>query len=240
MQLFDVISQQRRMRILGVSLSVAGEAQLEVVTCAAFAACDQADYLIVTNKAGLQQGLYIDKDAAGVLPTAAEFLALANQVPITIVTGDLAADVGAALALALTLADVTATDNTDGTVDILQDVYGDCENIVSAKADGSATPDSFSVAVSNEGVDAEMSLGSDCSVVQDEAGVFVLTFSEPFELAPQVGIISKTDNLVGKVVASSKLSVTIGLDLVTSGAAADGLFSALILGSDSADSLRNG
>lgn len=95
------------------------------VTCPATAAATQGDYFILYNPAGLSTAFWLDIDSAGTVPTGADFLAATARVKVSIVAGNTAAQVGAALqAAAATFQGYVATDNSDGTVTYVQTLLG--------------------------------------------------------------------------------------------------------------------
>lgn len=228
---FEVVSPQFLPRMLYFGIA-AGEVQVETVTAPSFAASAQADFLVISNVDGTKEALWLDKDADGTEPTAAEYLACPIRSQVAIVTGNTAAQVAAAIVAASQLANITLLDNTDGTFDVTQDVYGDCENIDVKNADGSGAG-SISSAVGTEGADPVVENGKfDAVVTQASAGLFTVTFDKPFLVAPEVGVTVKTDNRVARVVSSSVSAVVIDIQNLSGGASIDGSFSLIVLGSD--------
>jgi len=233
---FVTRSPQYRPRLLSFGV-VTGAAQVETITCASVAGSTQADFVVIYNQAGESEALWLDIDADGTEPTAAEYLAADVQTIVSVSTGGTAADVGTAMAAAVTIADVTIVDNLDGSFSATQDIYGDCSDAVPYDADGSGAG-SITVAVGTQGVDASMGNGKyDATIAQTAIGVYLITFDNPFLRAPEVGFTSKSDNRVGRVSASAVGSVTIEVSNLVGGATANGNFSLLVLGSDNADAI---
>lgn len=231
---FEVESTQYKPRMLSFGVTH-GEAQVETITAPAVAAATQGDFIIVYNQAGLSEALWLDIDAAGTAPTAAEYLACDAKTMVSVSTGDLAADVAAAIVAAATIADVTFLDNLDGTITVTQDIYGDCSNAVPYNEDASGAG-SISVAIVTEGLTAALGFGKfDATLSQTAIGVFTLTFDQPFLRAPEVGATVKTDNRIVRVTSSAVGSVALEVQDLSGGAAADGNLSVIIIGSDSKD-----
>lgn len=95
------------------------------LTAPAFAGTAQADYFTFQLPTGETYAVWLDKDAAGVVPTGAAYVAAQNKVMASIVTGDTAAQVAAAIATALGAVAIDILDNTDGTLDFTQQTMGD-------------------------------------------------------------------------------------------------------------------
>lgn len=233
-QVYEVESTQYRPRMLSFGIT-AGAAQVETVTLPAVAGATQCDFIIIYNQAGESEALWIDIDADGTEPTAAEYLAADVKTVLSVSTGESAADVGAIFAAAVSIADVTVVDNLDGTVELTQDIYGDCEDAVPYDEDASGAG-SISVAVDTDGLDAALGEGEfDGSVAQSEIGVFVVSFNKAFLRAPEVGATVKSDNRVVRVTASAVGSVSLEVQDLSGGAAADGDLSLIVIGSDHPD-----
>lgn len=236
MMTFVTASPQYRPRVLYFGV-VAGAAQSEVLTFANAAGSTQADFVVIYNQAGESEALWLDIDADGTEPTAAEYLAADVQTMVSVTTGDSAADIGTAAAAVISIADVTVTDNLDGTLDLVQDIYGDCSDAVPYDADGSGAG-SIGVSVATDGLDASMGNGKfDGTIAQTAIGVFTVSFDNPYLRAPEVGVLSKSDNRVIRVTSSLVGSVTLEVQNLSGGAAADGNFSLIVLGSDASDAI---
>jgi hypothetical protein len=231
---FNMDSPQFRPRLIQFGV-VSGAAQVETVTAPAVAAATQADFIVIYNQAGASEALWLDIDADGTPPTAAEYLAADVQSIVSVETGDTAAEVAAIMVAAITTADITVVDNLDGTFSITQDVYGETSSAVPYNEDASG-PGSIAVVVDIEYLAASLGNGQfDGSVSQVEVGTYVISFDNWFLRAPEVGVTSKSDNRVGRVAASEVGSVTIEMQDLSGGAAADGDFSLIVLGSDHPD-----
>lgn len=233
---FDILCPQNRLRSLYFGVT-SGAIQVETLTFPAEAAATQADFVVVYNQAGESLAAYIDIDAAGVEPTADAYVNADYQVAIAVTTGDTAIQVAAAFeTAAAALPDVTFSDAAaDGTCLVTQDLYGDVSDAEFYDADGSGAG-SITGVVGTQGVDVSMNNGKfDGSVVQSALGTFVVTFNQAYLRAPEVGVTVKSDNRVPRVTASAVGSVTIELQDLSGGAAADGNFSLLVFGSDTVD-----
>lgn len=231
--LFPLESPQYLPRMLYFGASH-GEAQVETITAPAVAAATQGDFILIKNQAGQSEALWLDIDADGTAPTADEYLNADIQTMVSVATGDDEIDVAAAIVAASTISDVTLTDNLDGTIEMSQDIYGDCDNAAPYSEDGSGAG-SISVAVDQEGVDASMDNGNfDGEILQESIGVLVISFNQPFLRVPEGGITVKTDNRIARISAADVESITVEINDL-SGNPADGDISALICGSDRAD-----
>jgi hypothetical protein len=91
----------------------------------------QADYIVVSNVAGVTVAVWLDIDAAGTTPTGAKYVAADYKVEVDIATGASAITNAGAFESALdgeaNYTNVTTTDNSDGTITLLQDVVGACD-----------------------------------------------------------------------------------------------------------------
>lgn len=231
---FDMKSPQFRPRLLSYGVTT-GAAQVETVTAPAVAGATQADFIVIYNQAGSSEALWLDIDAAGTAPTATQYTAAGTKTKVSVVTGNTAAQVAAAIVAAITLTGITVVDNLDGTFSITQNVYGACSDAVPYNAAGSGAG-SITVAVGTQGLAASLGEGKfDGTIAQTVAGTYVITFEKQFLRAPEVGATVKTDNRVARVTACLISSVTIETQDLSGGAAADGNFSLLVLGSDHQD-----
>lgn len=232
---FPIESPQGRMRMIPFRVTF-GAADLQVLTVPAFAGMAQAAFLMFENVAGLKVAAWFDKDADGTLPTADIFNTAPVKVQVPVVTGDTAADVAAALVTALgaSLANVTITDNTDGTIDFLQDIYGETPVIGEYTADGAAGP--FTVSVTTAGVDPTLTAGKfDATIAQASAGLITITFNEPFARVPEAAVLCITDNMIGRITAITEFLVTVETLNVTSGTTTNANYSMIVCGSDAKD-----
>lgn len=233
---FVVESPQYRPRILQFRATT-GAAQVETITMPATAAATQADFVVIYNTDGTTEALWLDIDADGTEPTADEYLNADIQTIVSISTGDDAADNAVIFAAAVTIADVTVLDNLDGTVTLTQDVFLACADAVPYNEDASGAG-SIGVAVVTNGVTPILGNGKfDASIVQSATGTYVITFNENFLRAPEAGVLSITDNRVPRITAVDSFSITIETQNLSGGAAANGSFSCLVLGSDSPEAL---
>lgn len=235
-QTFDALCPQNRLRSLYFGVTT-GAIQVETLTFPAQAGATQGDFVVIYNKAGESLAAYIDIDSAGIVPTASAYVNADYKVAIAVATGDLAADVAAAFAaVAVALPDVTFDDSAaNGTCLVTQDIYGAANDATFSNAAGSGAG-SITGVVGTQGVDVSMNNGKyDGSIEQTALGTFVVTFNQIFARIPEVGVTVKTDNRVARVTNSALGSVTIELQNLSGGAAADGNFSLLVFGSDAVD-----
>jgi len=231
---FDMNSSQRRPRLLSFGV-VTGAAQVETVTAPAVAGATQADFIVIYNQAGASEALWLDIDAAGTAPTAAAYTAATTKTKVSVVTGNSAIQVAAAIVAAITLTGITVVDNLDGTFSITQNVYGACSDAVPSNAAGSGAG-SITVAVGTQGLDSSLGEGKfDGTITQTVAGTYVITFENNFLRIPEAGLTVKTDNRVGRISACTISAITIDMQNIVGGATADGDFSLLVLGSDDPD-----
>lgn len=236
-QTFFTESPQYRPRMLYFGVTT-GEVQVQTLTFPAAAGATQGDFVLVSNHAGQTEALWLDIDGDGTVPTADEYVNADFKTLVAVTTGDSAADIAAAAEAASQLPDITIVDNLDGTLEITQDEYGVTAVAVPYDADGSGAG-SITVTEDNAGVEPAIGNGSpDATVEQTAVGTFVVTFAENFLRAPEVGVTSKTDNRVPRVTASTIFAVTIEMQNLSGGAAADGNFSLIVLGSDAKDSIE--
>lgn len=132
-----------------------GIAEVVTLTCPAFAAAAEGDFIILTTKAGVSYAIWLDKDAAGTTPTGPLFTACTHKIKVGIATGDNAIAVAGKFK-----ADVeadtnwagfaTITDNGNGTLTITQTAKGTATNPVRKNAAESGNGN-FSFTVSPEG-----------------------------------------------------------------------------------------
>lgn len=233
-QTFDIDCPQKRLRMLQFGVTP-GAAQVETIDAPAVASATQADFVVIYNKAGESEALWLDIDANGTAPTAAEYTAANVKTKVSVATGDTAIVVAAAMVAAITIADVTVVDNLDGSFSLTQDIYGDCSDAACYNANGTGAG-SIVATVDVNGVDVSLGNGKfDGVATQTAIGVMTITFNQQFLRAPEVGVTSKTDNRVPRVTACTISAVTIEMQNLSGGAAADGSFSLLVIGSDTAD-----
>ncbi len=135
----------------------------------------------------------------------------------------------------------TAMDGqTDITSTVLSNVVSAAnteDGVVTAPADG-VPATGFTLAVVQAGVDAGLNNGKfDATVTQSDPGVYVFVFEKNYGRVPEVGVLSKSDNRVPRVSAIDRFGVTIEMQDLSGGAAADGGFSLIVLGSDALDAI---
>lgn len=233
---FAVQSPQFRPRIMQFNVTT-GAAQVETVTLPATAAATQADFIVVYNTAGQSEALWLDIDADGTEPTADEYLNADIKTVVSIATGDADTVVAAAFAAAVTIADVTVLDNTDGTVTLTQDLFLACSDAVPYNADASGAG-SISVAGGTQGVTPTMANGKfDATIVQTAVGTYEITYKLPYLRAPEACVLAITDNRVPRITGSTNFKLTVEMQNLSGGAAANGNFSCIVLGSDSSQEL---
>jgi hypothetical protein len=229
-------SPQYRPRMLYFGVT-SGARQVQTLTFPATAGATQGDFVLVYNEAGQTEALWLDIDGDGTAPTADEYVNADFQTVVAISTGDTDAQVAAAAEAASQLPDITIVDNTDGTLTVTQDVYGPTSEAIPLDADGSGAG-SITVAEDVAGLLPVVGNGSpDATIEQTAVGTFVVTFAENFQRAPEVGATVKTDNRVARVTDSTIFAVTIELQNLSGGAAADGNFALIVLGSDAKDAI---
>lgn len=93
----------------------------QTITCPTAAGAAQGDYFYFTKPDGVKSAIWLDKNAAGTAPSGANYVASTNKVKASIVTGNSAIQVGAAVKSAMAsaaIAGVSVTDNLDGTLTI--------------------------------------------------------------------------------------------------------------------------
>lgn len=117
-----------------VTIDAVGTGSFETftLTCPAFAAAAQADYLSFSEPGGVTFAVWLDKDAAGTPPSGAIYTAATQKVEVDIVTGNTAAQVAAAVKAALE-ADVDfvefdITDQGSGVLLFTANVLGNATN----------------------------------------------------------------------------------------------------------------
>lgn len=96
------------------------------ITCPAFAAAAQADYIHFTMPDGVTVAIWLDKDNDNTNPTGAVYVAAVEKNQAEIATGNTATQVAAAVVAALAIlgpendgiAGLVVTDNLNGTIDL--------------------------------------------------------------------------------------------------------------------------
>lgn len=237
--LFAVTSPQFRPRMIPYSVSL-GTFEVQRVTAPAVAAATQADYFVLSNIDGETAAVWLDIDADGTVPTGAAYVAADYQIEVNVATGDDATVVAAAIVLAMstTFPKITITDNVNGTIDFTSTVTGNVAAPARHNADDSGNG-SFVVATQTAGVAAALGAGKfDGNLAHTAAGVYVITFDQPYVRVPECGILTITDNRVGRVSAVDVFSITIDIQNLSGGASIDGAFSLIVLGSDAKDAVE--
>lgn len=137
-------------------------AEVTNTTWPTFAASAQADYLHITDKAGVTYALWLDKDAAGTAPSGVLYTAATHKIKVSIVTGGTAAQTAAA-ARAAAVANVTfAAAFTTGSV--LTASFTITQNTSGAVADPAPKTEndggagSIAVSVTTTGADGSINL----------------------------------------------------------------------------------
>ena len=137
---------------------VADEGALEVqdITCPATAGATQGDFFIISNVAGDTVAVWLDIDADGTAPNGTAFQAADDAVEVNIATGNTAAQVAAAVILALgeTLADATISSGGTGVVRVTQDLMGNTDAATTSNAAENGAG-SFSAATVTAGADSQ-------------------------------------------------------------------------------------
>lgn len=134
--------------------AVADEGEYEefTATLPTGAGAAQADYLYLSAPNGDTYAAWLNIDGDDTEPTGANYTGADNQVEVAITSADTAAQVAGKLVTALgAIADLTITDNTDGTVTFTYDLLGDQPDADTFSADDMASG-SISVAIDNQGV----------------------------------------------------------------------------------------
>ncbi len=127
---------------------------------------------------------------------------------------------------------INSTVATD-TVSVVNIEHGE----VSVPVDGTPAT-GFTFTVTQGGVDAGLGNGIfDATLTQEDAGVYVFVFRKEYARVPEVGVTTKTDNLVPRISAIDRFGVTIEMQDVSGGAAANGGFSLIVIGSDATDAI---
>lgn len=233
---FAVQSPQYRPRIMQFNVT-SGAAQVEVITAAAFASTAQADFIVIYNTSGDSEALWLDKNAAGTAPTAAAYTNATIKTKVSISTGNTAIQVAAAIDAASVLTGVTLTANGDGTLTLTQSSFLNCSNATRSNADGSGNG-SFTLSVTTEGVTPTMANGKfDATIVQTATGTYEITYKLPYLRAPEACVLTITDNRVPRITGSTNFVLTVEMQDLSGGAAANGNFSCIVLGSDSSQEL---
>lgn len=236
---FVLESSQLRPRMISFGVTT-GAAQVETITAPAFAAAAQGDYIVISNQAGLSIAVWLDKNAAGTLPTGAAYLASTYKAKASIATGDTATVVATAMktALSTTLPNVTFADNLNGTITVTQTVVGTCTDIVK-KNTGDTGAGSITATTGTDGAAVAGGNGKfDATITQAVTGTYVITFDRAFVRAPEAGVTCKTDNRFARISACTVSAITIETQNITSGATADASFSLIVLGSDAVDAIK--
>lgn len=77
--------------------AMGGSVEVQSITCPAFASAAQGDYVVLSAPNGNTLAIWLDKDANGTAPTGAGYVASTTKKKASIVTGDTAALVKAAV-----------------------------------------------------------------------------------------------------------------------------------------------
>lgn len=101
-----------------------GIKEVQTVVAATFAASGQGDYVVIENTGGTKHAYWLDKDANGTAPTGAAYVASGVKSKVSIVTGDTAALVAAALKAKIDSDGFFTTSINSATVTITQLLTG--------------------------------------------------------------------------------------------------------------------
>jgi hypothetical protein len=130
-----LISEATHLEITTTTLDAGavGTAESTKVTVPATSAAAQGDYFIIYNKLGHSFAVWLDLNAAGVVPNGPLFMATTYKIKVGIVTGGSAIANAALVKAAIEASSVwngfeTITDNGDGTLDIAVDGLGNVTN----------------------------------------------------------------------------------------------------------------
>lgn len=96
-----------------------------LVTVPATAAASQGDYFVIYGTGGLYAAVWLDINAAGIVPTGAAYVAATNKIKVSIVTGGTAIQNGALVAAAMAgIQGYSSFDNGNGTCSEIQTLMG--------------------------------------------------------------------------------------------------------------------
>lgn len=161
--------------------------------------------------------------------------AISGKTGVAVAIAASAADT--AVASALNTAMDAQTDITSTVLAAVVTAVNTEDGAVSVPADGTAAT-GFAFAVTQSGVSAGLNNGKfDATVTQSDPGVYVFVFDKEYARVPEVGALSKSDNRVPRISAIDRFGVTIEMQDLSGGAAADGGFSLIVLGSDAQDAI---
>lgn len=234
---FALTGPQYNQRLITFNVTT-GTPEVATITMTDFAGAAQADFVVIYNAAGDAEAIWVDKDAAGVAPTADLYNTCNIRSMAVTTTGMTAAQMAAAVVAASDITGVTLLDNTDGTITVTQNFGKSVTDATPSNADGSGAG-SIGVSVGTQGVTPVLANGKfDAAITQTGVGTYTLTFNEPFLRAPECVVTTITDNRIPRITASTALAVTIEMQNVSGGATIAGSFSCLVHGSDYADAIR--
>lgn len=138
-----------------VCVADVGEFEEFTLTSASGAVSVQADYFVLEAPNGDLDAYWLDIDAAGTAPTGAAYVASDNQIMVSILSTDSDIQVAGKIAAAITSADITVTDNLDGTVGFVYDLMGAHTAPATYNADDSGSG-SIVIVEDNAGVDSNL------------------------------------------------------------------------------------
>lgn len=134
-------------------LADAGVYESISATFAAFASVGQGDYFVIVNKAGSSFAVWLDKDANGTAPTGAAYVAAGTKIKASIVTGNTAAQVAAAVVTAVgsSLTNISVSNSGGGVLVFTQTKLGPVTDAASHNT-GDTGAGSISIVKLAEGV----------------------------------------------------------------------------------------
>ena len=133
-----------------------GDYEAFTLTAPATAGATQADYFTMEAPDGDVYAFWLDIDADGTEPTGAAYTGADQQVMVSIVTGDTAAQVAAKIATEMAaVSDVSTLDNTDGTLTVTYDLLGAHADATPHDEDDS-TAGSIGITMDNQGADSNL------------------------------------------------------------------------------------
>ncbi len=168
-----------------------GVKESTTITLPSTAGATQGDYFTYENAAGVKYAAWLDIDADGTAPTGAEYVAATNKIEVDIVTAETDAQVAAKVKAAIeadgsfAAADLTITDNVDGTLTLDQDNIGVTTDPVPHDASDSGAG-SVTILVDTEGVDSTLD-GTYWTLNSDDTEYYVWNNVDGADNDPAVG-----------------------------------------------------
>lgn len=235
-QLFEMMMPQYRPRLLSFGVTQ-GTANIFTITTVADVASSLNNKVLyfsaVDGSASYVDGAYylwINVSGAGTDPA----IAGKTGVEVAISADDSAATVATAVAAALDALD----DISSAAVGALVTATSLFAGAVTAAADVNT---GFTVATTVPGVDAALGNGKyDGVLTQTALGTYNIAFNLNYSRVPEGAVMVKTDNRIPRITAGTIFSITVEMQNVSGGAAIDGSFGILVLGSDALDAILQG